>query len=257
MKPSVLALARRAFLAALVLPAAALAQAPAATLTVSAAASLTDVLKELAPAFEASHPGTTLRYNFAASGVLIQQIAQGAPVDVFISADTETVDRGIAQKLLDPGSRRDIAANQLALIVPSGATLPVRGLADLARPEVRRVAMGKPATTPAGRYARQALEAGQLWASVEGKVVPADSVRQALDYVARGEADAGFVFRTDAAPHADKVRIVGIVDGHTPVRYPAALVSDGRQKALAGDFVAYLLSPAAQGVLARHGFAKP
>ena len=239
--------------AALALPFASLAQ----QLTVSAAASLTDAFKEIGPRFEATRPGATVRFNFAASGVLLQQIAQGAPVDVFVSADQETMNRGIEGKLFDADTRRDFAANTLVLIVPAVGSPPVAKLADLAGPEVKRIAIGKIATVPVGRYTKQALEAAGLWAAIEARLVQADSVRQVLDYVARGEAEAGFVYRTDAALMADKVKVAQTVEGHSPVRYPVAVVSECKNKALARDFAAYLFTPEAQAILARFGFGPP
>jgi molybdate transport system substrate-binding protein len=233
------------------------AQTPTQTLTVSAAASLTNVLKTLGAQYEASHPGVKLQYNFAASGVLIQQIAQGAPVDVFISADEETMARGIQQNLLDATTRRDIASNQVVLIVPSSGAVALGGLAGLKAEAVKRIAIGKLATVPVGRYTQQALNAAKLWADLEPKFVYADSVRQVLDYVARGEVEAGFVYATDAAVMADKVKVVQRVDGHAPVRYPAALISDSKQKPTAADFLAFVLTPAAQNVLGQAGFGKP
>ncbi|MEX8517389.1 MAG: molybdate ABC transporter substrate-binding protein [Leptothrix sp. (in: b-proteobacteria)] len=232
-------------------------QAQAQTLTVSAAASLTNVLKELGVKYEAAHPDAKLQYNFAASGVLIQQISQGAPVDVFISADEETMARGIEQKLLDAASRRDIASNQVVLIVPASGGVPVAGLADLSGAAVKHIALGKLATVPVGRYTKQSLDAAKLWSALEPKLVYADSVRQVLDYVARGEVEAGFVYATDAAVMADKVKTVLRVEGHAPVRYPAALTSEGKQKAAAADFLAFLLSAPAQAALGKAGFGKP
>ena len=232
------------------------AWAAAQGLTVSAAASLTEAFKEIGARFDAARGGST-RFNFAASGVLIAQIAQGAPVDVFVSADQETVDRGVTDKLLDPATRRDFATNSLVLIAPSDSASPLTGVADLTGPSVRRIAVGKPASVPVGRYTRQALETAGLWARVEPRIVYADSVRQALDYVARGEAEAGFVYRTDALVAKDKVRIVATVEGHAPVSYPAAVVQDSRQPAAARAFVDYLLGVEAQAILARHGFGKP
>lgn len=227
------------------------------TLTVSAAASLTNVLKALGTQYEASRPGVKLQYNFAASGVLIQQIAQGAPVDVFISADEETMARGISQKLLDATTRRDIASNQVVLIVPGTGGAPVAGLAGLKADGVKRIAIGKLATVPVGRYTRQSLDAARLWADLEPKFVYADSVRQVLDYVARGEVEAGFVYATDAAVMPDKVKVIQRVDGHDPVRYPAALTTDTKQKAAAAEFLAFLLSAPAQDMLGKAGFGKP
>ena len=234
--------------------------ANAQQLTISAAASLTDAFKEIGQRFEAAKPGVTLRFNFAASGVLIQQISQGAPVDVFASADQDTLQRGIDQKFIDADTRRDFAANTLVLIVPaqdSPRVVNLASVADLAGPAVKRIAIGKPASVPVGRYTQQALEAAGLWAGLQPRLVHGDSVRQVLDYVARGEVEAGFVYRTDATVLAGKVRVVQAVQGHAPVRYPVAVVSDSRQKALARDFAAFLLGAEAQAILLRYGFGRP
>ena len=231
--------------------------ASAQPLTVSAAASLTNAFNELAPKFEATHPGVTLRFNFAASGVLIQQVVQGAPVDVFASADQATVTRGIEQKLFDADSRRDFASNTVVLVVPAQGGPNVKTLADLASANVKRIAIGKLATVPVGRYTKEALETAKLWSVLEPKLVFADTVRQVLDYVARGEVDAGFVYRTDAAMGGDKIKVVLTAEGHTPVSYPAVVVSESRNKALARDFIAFLATPSALNVLAKHGFGKP
>ena len=226
-------------------------------LTVSAAASLTNAFKEIGGKFEAGKPGVTLRFNFAASGVLIQQITQGAPVDVFASADEATVTRGIEQKLFDAATRRDFARNTVVLVVPAQGGPNIRTLADLGSAGVRRIAIGKTATTPVGRYTKESLDAAKLWSALEPKFVFADTVRQVLDYVARGEADAGFLYRTDALIGGDKVNIALTAGGHTPVSYPVVAVSDSRNKALARDFIGFLATPAAQDVLATHGFGKP
>lgn len=238
---------------AMALPLAAAAQ----QITVSAAASLMDAFKELGPKFEAAKPGATLRFNFAASGVLLQQIGQGAPVDVFASADQETMGRAAEQKLIDAATRCNFASNALVLIEPARDAAGVQSLQDLAGAGVRKIAVGKTATVPVGRYTRQVLEGAGLWSVLEPKFVQADSVRQVLDYVARGEVEAGFVYRTDAAVMSEKVRVAFAPTTATPVSYPVAVVADSRQKALAGDFVAFLSSDPAREVLARHGFGKP
>jgi molybdate transport system substrate-binding protein len=238
---------------ALALPLAASAQ----QITVSAAASLTDAFKEIGPKFEAAKSGATVRFNFAASGVLLQQISQGAPVDVFASADQETMDRGAGQKLVDTDTRRNFASNSLVLIEPAKDGVGIKSLQDLSGPAVKKIAVGKVATVPVGRYTRQALDAAKLWTPLEPKFVQADSVRQVLDYVGRGEVEAGFVYRTDAAVMADKVRIVLSPEGHTPVSYPVAVVTESKQKAVARDFVNFLSTDAAQQVLAKYGFGKP
>ncbi len=229
--------------------------AAAQQLTVSAAASLTDAFKAIGPRFEAAKPGVTVRFNFAASGVLVQQIAQGAPVDVFASADQDTMDRGAAQQLIAADTRRDFAANALVLVVPADSA--VQRMVDLAGPAVKRIAVGKVASVPVGRYTQQALGSAQLWSALSPKLVFADNVRQVLDYVARGEVEAGFVYRTDAGIAKDKVRVAATVGGHAPITYPAAVVADSRQPALAREFVAFLGGAEAQALLAKHGFARP
>jgi molybdate transport system substrate-binding protein len=233
------------------------ATANAADLTVSAAASLTNAFRELGPAFQAQNPGTAVVFNFAASDALLAQIARGAPADVFASADQEAMDRADAQKLLVAGSRRNFVSNALVMIVPRDSTLGLKAPADLHRPEIKRVAIGNPASVPAGRYAKGALDAAKLWAAIEPKAVLAQSVRQALDYVARGEVEAGFVYATDAAIMKDKVKVVATIPTETAITYPVAAINPSPNPDAARKWLAFLLTPAAQAVLARHGFGKP
>jgi molybdate transport system substrate-binding protein len=238
---------------AVLLPWSAVAQ----QITVSAAASLTDAFKELGPLFETATPGASVRFNFAASGVLLQQIDQGAPVDVFASADQATMDRAASRSLIDAGSRVDFAANQVVMIEPAQGGLGLKSLQDLARPEVRRIAVGKTATVPVGRYTREVLDSASLWNPLAPKFVQAGSVRQVLDYVGRGEVEAGFVYATDAAMMSDRVKVALTATGHTPVAYPVAVVKDSRRKEIAAGFVAFLSTAPAREVLARYGFAAP
>jgi molybdate transport system substrate-binding protein len=232
----------------------------AADLTVSAAASLTNVFKALGPLFEAQNPGAKLVFNFAASDSLVAQIAAGAPVDVLASADVEAMERADAQKLLVAGSRRSFASNTLVLVVPSTPTsvdaFKVTSLNDLQTAQVKRVAMGNPASVPVGRYTQRALQAAAVWPALSAKVVLAQNVRQALDYVARGEVEAGFVYATDAAVMKDRVKVVATVPTETPITYPVAAISGSRNPAAAQRFIAFLLSPAAQAVLVRDGFSR-
>lgn len=229
----------------------------AADLTVSAAASLTNAFRELIPAFEAQNPGNKVVFNFAASDALLAQIAKGAPADVFASADQEAMGRAEAQKVLVAGTRRNFVANALVMIVPSDNTLALTTPADLQKAEVKKVAIGNPAGVPVGRYTKGALEAAKLWGAVEPKMVMAQSVRQALDYVARGEVEAGFVYSTDAAIMKDKVKVVATVPTQTPIMYPIAAVAGSPNPAGARKFIDFVVAPAAQAVLARHGFVKP
>ncbi len=233
------------------------AQAQAADLVVSAAPSLTNAFKTLAQQYETQHPETRVVLNFGASDVLMQQIVKGAPADVFASADQEAMDKAVAEKVIKAESRRDFVANQLVLIVPTTGTVPVHALADLTKPEVKRVAIGNPASVPVGRYAKHALEAAKLWEPVSAKAVLAQNVRQALDYVARGEVEAGLVFATDAAIAADKVKVAQPVPLNVPLTYPIAITAGTKQPQQAADFVTFVLSPAGQAILAKYGFLKP
>jgi molybdate transport system substrate-binding protein len=231
--------------------------AHAAELTVSAAASLSNAFRELGPVFEAQNAGTQVVFNFAASDALLAQIAKGAPADVFAAADQESMDRADAQRLLASGSRRNFVSNSLVLIVPGDSMLTLTSLADLQKAEVKRITLGTPSGVPAGRYAKGALDAARLWAAVEPKTVYAQNVRQSLDYVARGEVEAGFVYATDAATRKDKVKVAFTVPTATTISYPAAAIAGSPNPVAARGFVDFLVTPGAQTVLARHGFGKP
>jgi molybdate transport system substrate-binding protein len=248
-------LRRTVFAAALTFGAA--PSAFAADLVVSAAASLTNAFKTLAQQYEKGHPETKVVLNFGASDVLMQQIVRGAPADVFASADQDAMNKAEAEKVIQPASRKDFAANQVVLIVPTDSKLGIGALRDLTRADVKRVAYGNPSSVPVGRYTKGALEAENLWEAVSAKGVPAQNVRQSLDYVARGEVDAGFVFATDAAIMPDKVKVAVRVPNRTPVTYPIAITTQTKQPTQAASFVQYVLSPDGQAVLAKYGFQKP
>jgi molybdate transport system substrate-binding protein len=232
-------------------------QAHATDIVVSAAASLTNVFGSVAKAYESKHPGTHVVLNFAASDVLLQQIANGAPADVFASADEAAMDKAQAQGLVRKESRRDFAANELVLIVPVAGKFIPASLNDLTSKNVGKVAIGDPASVPVGRYTKAALEAAKLWEPVSAKAVLAQNVRQALDYVARDEVDAGFVFATDATVAAGKVRVAMRVPTPTPIIYPLAVVTQSKQAAEAQAFADFVLSPEGRGLLAKAGFHRP
>lgn len=236
-----------------------LAAAPvgAAELVVSAASSLTNAFKDLGVAFEQQNPGIKVINNFGASDILMQQIVRGAPADVFASADETAMDKAVAEKAVQPASRKDFAANQIVLIVPNDSSLPLAGLKDLMQPAVRKVALGNPASVPFGRYTKNALEKAGLWDAVLAKAVVAQNVRQSLDYVARGEVEAGFVFATDAAVMPDKVKVAIRIPSDTPATYPIAITAGTKQTELAAKYLAYVQSSAGQAILARYGFLKP
>ena len=235
----------------------AMGAAGAADITVSAAASLTNAFRDVAQAFEAAHPGNKVLLNFAASDALVQQIAKGAPVDVFASADQDAMDKADGLKLLAPGSRRNFVSNSLVLIVPAASTLTLKSVADLRQPGVARITIGNPASVPIGRYAREVLEKAGEWRAVESKMIYAVSVRQSLDYVARGEVDAGVVYATDVGAQKDKVKVAVPLQSVTPVTYPVAALSGAPNGAGAAQFVAYLVAPAGQAILAKYGFGRP
>lgn len=230
------------------------ANARADELVVSAAASLTNAFKAVSEVFEQQHPGTKVLLNFGASDVLMQQIAKGAPADVFASADQKAMDKAVAEKVIVPATRKDFAANSLVLIVPMDSHFAPSALKDLADANVKRVAYGDPASVPIGRYAQGALQAAGVWDAVSAKAVLAANVRQSLDYVSRGEVDAGFVFSTDAAVMPDKVKVAMTVPTQTPITYPIAQVDGSRHAADAQAFINFVLSPAGQSVLAKYGF---
>ena len=229
----------------------------AAELTVSAAASLTNAFNELGPLFDAANPGHKVQFNYGASGALLQQIAKGAPVDVFASADQETMDQAQAQSLMKAAQRRNFVSNTLVVIVPAASAKVPKTVADLGQASYQRVAIGLPASVPVGRYTKGVLEAAGQWAAIEPKMIGANNVRQALDYVARAEVDAGFVYATDAALMPDKVKVAFSVPTKMPILYPVAPLAASPNAALAQRFVDFLASSQAQAVLAKYGFGKP
>jgi molybdate transport system substrate-binding protein len=228
-----------------------------AELTVSAAASLGGAFNEISDRFEATHPEHTVRLNLGGSGALLQQIRAGAPVDVFAAADAETMDRAAKDGVIDVRSRHDIARNTLVLAIPAKAAVVPTDLATLDAPGIRRIAIGQPDAVPAGRYAREALKAARLWESLAPRLVPAQNVRQALDYVARGEVDAAFVYATDLTLQPEQVRRAFDVPVATPIRYPIATVSASREHDAALAFVRFVRSAEGQGILRRYGFLAP
>ena len=227
-------------------------------LIVSAAASLTNAFREVATAFEKAHPDTKVVLNFGASDVLLQQIVNGAPADVFASADETAMDKAVAQNAVVQSTRHDFATNSLVMIVPADSRLNARSVREtVAMAGVKRVAVGDPASVPVGRYTKAALEHDGSWDAVSAKAVLANNVRQALDYVARGEVDAGFVYGTDAALMPQKVKVAMKVPTGTPVAYPIAVVKGSAHAAQAGAFADWVLSPQGQAILAKYGFEPP
>jgi molybdate transport system substrate-binding protein len=225
-----------------------------ASITVSAAISLKQALDELGHAYQQRHPDGKVTFNYGSSGTLQQQIEQGAPVDIFFSAAEKQMDVLATGGLLLARTRRDLVSNQLVLVVPRSSNL-VKDFPDLARPEVRIVALGQAATVPAGMYARQTLEHLGLWATVEKKAVYAKDVRAVLTYVETGNADAGIVYETEART-STQARLVARAPAasHDPISYPIAVIRNTKNLNEARAFLEFLESAYARGVFEKYGF---
>ncbi|MGZ8424611.1 MAG: molybdate ABC transporter substrate-binding protein [Candidatus Binatia bacterium] len=229
----------------------------AAELLVSAAASLTNAFKIIGGEFERVHPRDKVSFNFAASDVLVKQIAEGAPVDIFASADEEAMDKAAKAKLIIAATRFNFAGNRLVLALPLDSPLRFSTLADLNAKAVRRIAISQPATVPVGRYAKAVLDRAHLWGPLQERFIFTQNVRQTLDYLARGEVDAGFVYSTDAELMKEKVRIALEVTTPQPVVYPIAVTTASKNGQLAREFVDLARSTPGQSILQKFGFSKP
>jgi molybdate transport system substrate-binding protein len=233
----------------------AISTARAESLTISAAISMKDALIDAGHAFEAK-TGDQLTFNFLASGPLMKQIEEGAPVDIFVSASHKQMDELKAKGLIDPVTERIIAKGELVLIVPVDEKDSPTNFAQLADSKFKRIAIGEPNSVPAGDYAMQTLRSLNLADVLKDRLQTAINVRQVLDYVERGEVDAGIVYRTDALSSGGKVRIVATADEstHKPIDYPAAVIKGSKAPAEAEKFLQYLGSSDGQGILKNHGF---
>lgn len=228
-------------------------------LTVFAAASLTNVLQEIGDAYmaETKRP---VRFSFAASSALARQIESGAPANLFMSADQEWMDYLQTRKMIRADTRSNIVSNSLVLVAPADSKVMLKIARDFplaaALGEKGRLATGDPASVPVGKYAQSALTTLGVWSSVEGRLVPADNVRTALNFVARGETPLGIVYATDAKSEP-RVRIVDVfpASSHDPITYPAAVTATGGADAAA--FLDYLKGPKARTFFERAGFGKP
>ena len=229
----------------------------AAELTVSVAASLKDAFAEIAKAFEVDQPAHRVLLNAGASGQLLQQIAKGAPVDVFASADEETMDRAQEQNLIVKDTRADFARNRLVVVVPADARFVPRTLKELGGAEVQRIAIGNPESVPAGRYAKGALVTTGLWDTVKARLINTQNVRQALDYAARGEVDAAFVYVTDAVLPGSRVKVAFEVPTASPVVYPISVVKGSASERIAAAFVQFVRGDAGRRILRKFSFELP
>jgi molybdate transport system substrate-binding protein len=229
------------------------------TVTVFAAASTTNAVADIGKAFEAKGLGKVVT-SFASSSTLAKQIENGAPANVFISADEAWMNYLAERKLIDPATRFNIAGNSLVLIAHGDRVVTVKiapGF-DLAKLiGAGRLAVGDPDHVPAGKYAKAALQRLDVWSRVETKLARAANVRAALAFVERGEAPLGIVYSTDAAI-TPKVKVVGVfpADSHPKIIYPAALVA-GKGSAVAKSFLEFLKTPEAKAILKKYGFTAP
>ena len=214
--------------------------AEGASILVSAAASLSEVMEAIAAQFEAES-GVRVLLNVAGSQMLAAQIIEGAPVDLFVSADVRQMDRTIEAGRVDAATRVDLLSNQLVVVVPSDRRGRLAGPEDLADPSIRRIALGDPEAVPAGVYARTYFRAAGIWESVAERVVPASNVRAALRAVEAGTADAGVVYRTDArTSEAAVVAFAAPLAGAPSIVYPAAVTVDPPNPEGAARFLDYL-----------------
>ncbi|MEO6187115.1 MAG: molybdate ABC transporter substrate-binding protein [Steroidobacteraceae bacterium] len=250
---------RRSVLVLLLLLSAIEANAAERIVTVFAAASLTDVLEAVGKAYTAANQ-VPVRFSFAASSALARQIESGAPADVFVSADQDWMDYLAGNNLLRADTRRDIVSNSLVLVAPATSRLSLRIESGFklaaALGRNGRIATGDPASVPVGKYARAALTKLGVWDAVQARIIPADNVRTALNFVALGEAPLGIVYATDARGQS-KVRVVDTFPAatHAPISYPAAVIGNAGADAI--GFVRFLSSDTAQLIFERAGFGRP
>jgi molybdate transport system substrate-binding protein len=226
----------------------------AAEISVFAAASLTDSLKEIATGYEKTF-GDKITFNFAASSTLARQIEEGAPADIFFSADEAKMD-GLEKKgLIDPATRKSRLGNALVVVVAADSPLQIRSAGDLINAAVKQIALADPKAVPAGIYAKAWLTRQQLWAAIESKVVPTENVRAALAAVESGNVEASVVYKTDAGI-SKKVKVAYEVPANdaTVISYPLALVKESSQPDAAKKFLNYLDSREAGDIFRKFGF---
>lgn len=239
--------------AALALPAPVAEAADPAPVVVLAASSLTEALQKVGAAWTAKgHPAVT--FSFDASSKLAKQVEAGAPADAFFSADADWMDYLDQRGLIDPTTRANLLGNSLVAVVPASATMAVATAADLAKPEIKHLALAGE-NVPAGKYGRAALVSLGAWDAVQARVVSGDNVRTVLGWVATGEADAGVVYVTDAKVETKvKVAFTFPATSHPPIVYPTAVVKGAAHAKDAADFLAYCKSAEGMAVFGAAGF---
>jgi molybdate transport system substrate-binding protein len=229
---------------------------PAHEITVSAAISLKNAFGDIGKITEGRYPGTKVRFNFGGSGDLTRQIEAGAPVDIFASAAQKDMDNIDQKGLIISGTRMNFAGNSVVLVKSGMSQIRMELFEDLRKAEVKKIVIGNPKSVPAGRYAEEVLKYLSLWEVVNDKLVFAEHVRQALDYVARNEVDAGIVYSTDAIIRPKEVRIVTKAPdkSHQPIVYPIGIVKGSKNQILAREFITLVLSTEGKNLLKKYGF---
>ncbi|MDZ8223885.1 MULTISPECIES: molybdate ABC transporter substrate-binding protein [unclassified Nostoc] len=237
----------------LVTPSPGIAQS-STSITVSAASSLKDALEEIKPLYQRSKSNINISYNFGASGALQQQIEQGAPADIFISAGKKQVDALEQKGLLLPGSRTNLANNSLVLIVAQDV-VGISSFSNLTNSKIKKIAIGEPRSVPAGQYGEEVLKNLKLYDQLKSKFVFGNNVRQVLAAVESGNAQAGIVYATDAKT-SNKVKVVVTADEklHSPIVYPVAVIKSSKNISAAKQFVQFLSGSQAKTVLRKYGF---
>jgi len=225
------------------------------TIVVSAAVSVENAFVKISRLYT-DRTGTKVDFSFGASGNLEKQIEAGAPVDVYASAGEKEMDQLQKQALIQPDTRADFAGNALVVVAPANSKLKLSSFAQLAEAQVKRLAIGNPKTVPAGFYAQQALQGLHLWPRLKSRLIFAEDVRQVLDYVMRGEVDAGIVYATDVMIARGKARRVAAAPDGTygPIRYPIAAVKGCAHPQAAKQFIKLVLSPEGKSILSSYGF---
>ncbi|NBI28807.1 molybdate ABC transporter substrate-binding protein [Chengkuizengella marina] len=228
-------------------------------LNISAASSLTNALNEIKNEFEKNNTDIKLIYNFGASGTLASQIKQGAPIDVFFSANHQYMDELVKLGLIESNHIVNLLSNQIVLITNNDSDLYINSLDELLNPKVTSIAVGDPEIVPAGIYTKQLLKNLDLWQELQAKFILTTNVRQALNFTDTGNVDAAFVYKSDAL-QSNRSKVIYTSDqtlNNNPITYPIAVINDTQKKKLAETFITFLQNDFSQKIFKEKGFLKP
>ncbi len=229
---------------------------PATEITVSAAISLKNAFEEIGKLYESQNKDSKVTFNLGASGDLMAQIKGGAPVDVFASAAQKDMDELDNAGFVVKDTRTNFVSNSVALIVPSSSKITLTSFEDLKKAEIKKIAVGNPKTVPVGRYSDETFQYYKISDMIRPKLIFAENVRQVLDYVARGEVDAGVVYSTDAMVKQREVKVIATAPdaSHKPIIYPIAVVKGTKNEKAAKSFLAFITSGEGRKILSKYGF---